>query len=81
MACVNMDGFSKSPSAALRFTFVVAHSLGFARLAFGAFYLAIPFEDFFEAVGNQPFLEGKNKGYAQEWIKMSCYKTPLSNPF
>ena len=41
----NPDGFEKSPSAALRFTFVVAaylastpHSSGFARLASGAFY-------------------------------------------
>jgi hypothetical protein len=39
-----IDGFVKSPSAALRFTFVVAayhpstpHSSGFARLASGAF--------------------------------------------
>ncbi|MCX5909176.1 MAG: hypothetical protein NTY64_18900 [Deltaproteobacteria bacterium] len=42
------DGFVKSPSAALRFTFVAAayhpstpHSSGFARLASGAFYEAI----------------------------------------
>ncbi|MCX5910144.1 MAG: hypothetical protein NTY64_23955 [Deltaproteobacteria bacterium] len=43
-----LDGFVKSPSAALRFTFVAAayhrstpHSSGFARLASGAFYEAI----------------------------------------
>jgi hypothetical protein len=49
----NIDGFVKSPSAALRFTFVVAaylestpHSSGFARLAYGAFYFAIPIIDF-----------------------------------
>jgi hypothetical protein len=40
------DGFVKSPSAALRFNFVVAapkgpHSSVFARLAFGAFYETI----------------------------------------
>ncbi|MBU1207155.1 MAG: hypothetical protein KKH04_09550 [Proteobacteria bacterium] len=47
------DGFVKSPSAALRFTFVVAayllstpHSSGFARLASGAFYFAIHLDDF-----------------------------------
>ena len=45
---MNFDGFVKSPSAALRFTFVVAaylvsrpHSSDFARLASGAFYAAI----------------------------------------
>jgi len=45
----NIDGFLKNPSAALGFTFVVAaylvstpHSSGFARLAYGAFYFAIP---------------------------------------
>jgi hypothetical protein len=49
------DGFIKSPSAALRFTFVVAaylvstpHSLGFARLAYGAFYIAIGLMTFYE---------------------------------
>ncbi|MFH1757449.1 MAG: hypothetical protein ABH969_05335 [Pseudomonadota bacterium] len=50
-----VDGFVKSPSAALRFTFVVAayldstpHSSGFARLASGAFYFAIPILTFYE---------------------------------
>jgi len=49
------DGFVKSPSAALRFTCVVAaylvstpHSSGFARLAYGAFYFAIPILTFYE---------------------------------
>jgi len=48
-----VDGFVKIPSAALRFTFVVAaylvstpHSSGFARLASGAFYFAIHLDDF-----------------------------------
>jgi len=43
-----IDGFVKSPSAALRFNFVVAAHLGsalhssvFARLASGAFYKTI----------------------------------------
>jgi hypothetical protein len=47
----------KSPFAALRFTFVVAayllstpHSSGFARLAPGAFYFAIPILTFYEIV-------------------------------
>jgi hypothetical protein len=52
-----IDGFVKSPSAALRFTFVVAayllstpHSSGFASLAPGAFYFAIPNLPFYEIV-------------------------------
>jgi hypothetical protein len=51
------DGFAKSPSAALRFTFIVAaylvstlHSSGFARLAYGAFYFAIPILTFCETI-------------------------------
>jgi len=51
------DGFVKSPSAALRFTFVVAayhpstpHSPGFARLASGAFYAAIGLATFYEII-------------------------------
>jgi hypothetical protein len=51
------DGFVKSPSAALRFTFVVAayllstpHSSGFARLASGAFYFAIGLRTFYEII-------------------------------
>jgi len=53
------DGFVKSPSAALRFTFVVAaylvstpHFSGFARLAYGAFYFAIPILTFYEIIKN-----------------------------
>jgi hypothetical protein len=52
-----IDGFVKSPFAALRFTFVVAayllstpHSSGFARLAPGAFYFAVPILTFHEIV-------------------------------
>jgi hypothetical protein len=48
-AGITFDGFAKSSFAALRFTFVIAaylvstsHSPGFARLAPGAFYFAIP---------------------------------------
>ncbi|MCX5907777.1 MAG: hypothetical protein NTY64_11490 [Deltaproteobacteria bacterium] len=51
------DGFVKSPSAALRFTFVAAayhpstsHSSGFARLASGAFYEAISLATFYETI-------------------------------
>ncbi|MCX5907763.1 MAG: hypothetical protein NTY64_11415 [Deltaproteobacteria bacterium] len=50
---VNFDGFVKSPSAALRFTFVAAayhpstpHFSGIVRLASGAFYLAIHSDGF-----------------------------------
>ncbi|MBU1206507.1 MAG: hypothetical protein KKH04_06215 [Proteobacteria bacterium] len=60
---LNFDGFVKSPSAALRFTFVVAaylvstpHSSGFARLASGAFYFAIPILTFYETI-NFEFME------------------------
>jgi hypothetical protein len=54
---VKTDGFVKSPSAALRFTFVVAaypvstlHSSCFARLASGAFYIAIQIMTFYESI-------------------------------
>ncbi len=53
----SFDGFVKSPSAALRFTFVAAayiastpHSSGFARLASGAFYFAILWATFYEII-------------------------------
>jgi hypothetical protein len=51
------DGCVKSPSAALRFTFVAAayhistpHFSGLARLASGAFYAAIPLSTFYEII-------------------------------
>ena len=51
------DGLVKSPSAALRFTFVVAAYLvstplssAFARLASGAFYFAIQILTFYEII-------------------------------
>jgi hypothetical protein len=51
------DGPVKSPSAALRFTFVVAAHLGgalhssvFARLASGAFYQTIVLVTFYEII-------------------------------
>jgi len=54
---VKFDGLVKSPSAALRFTPVVAaylistlHSSGFARLASGAFYFAILILIFYEII-------------------------------
>jgi hypothetical protein len=52
-----IDGFVKSPSAALRFNFVVAAHLGsalhssvFARLASGAFYKTIVLATFYETI-------------------------------
>jgi uncharacterized membrane protein YccC len=55
-----IDGFVKSPSAALRFTFVAAaylvgtpHSSGFARLAYGAFYFAISILTFYEIIKHE----------------------------
>jgi hypothetical protein len=54
---IKIDGFVKSPSAALRFTFIVAayffstpHSSRFARLAYEAFYFTIPIMTFQEIV-------------------------------
>jgi len=54
---LKIDGFVKSPSAALRFILVVAayfvstpHSSGFARLAYGAFYIAIGLVTFYESI-------------------------------
>jgi hypothetical protein len=50
---LNFDGFVKSPSAALRFIFrhcgvllCTPHSSRFARLASGAFYCAVHFDNF-----------------------------------
>jgi hypothetical protein len=55
--CSKADGFVKSPSAALRFNFVVAahlvsalHSSVFARLASGAFYKTIVLVTFYEII-------------------------------
>jgi hypothetical protein len=52
-----VDGFVKSPSAALRFNFVVAayvqstlHSSVFARLASGAFYETIVLLTFYDFI-------------------------------
>jgi len=50
-----IDGFVKSPSAALRFNFVVAapkgpHCSVFARLASGAFYETIGWGIFYESI-------------------------------
>ena len=71
----NNDGFEKSPSAALRFTFVAAayppctpHSSGFARLASGAFYFAILWMNYYEAINNKHILKTiqgglKNNGH------------------
>ncbi|MCX5907200.1 MAG: hypothetical protein NTY64_08425 [Deltaproteobacteria bacterium] len=57
------DGCVKSPSAALRFTFVVAayfvstpHSSGFARLASGAFYFAIQILSFYKFIKSNEVL-------------------------
>jgi len=53
----NIDGFVKSPTAALRFIFrhcsvlvSTPHSSRFASLAFGAFYFAVPFLTFYEYI-------------------------------
>jgi len=52
-----LDGFVKSPTAALRFIFrhcgvlvSTPHSSRFTSLAFGAFYFAVPFLTFYEFI-------------------------------
>jgi len=67
---VNPDGFVKSPSAALHFTFVAAayppstpHSSGFARLASGAFYAAIALATFYEIFNPKA---GENVSFEKE---------------
>ena len=66
----NRDGLVKSPSAALRFNFVVAahlvsalHSSVFARLASGAFYETIVLATFYEIInrGSCKTLESSRK--------------------
>ncbi|MBM4332611.1 MAG: hypothetical protein FJ117_15580 [Deltaproteobacteria bacterium] len=54
---INIDGFVKSPSAALRciirrcgVPLSTPHSSGFARLTYGAFYFAIPILTFYEII-------------------------------
>jgi len=56
---INIDGFVKSPSAALRgilrrcgVPVSTPHSSGLARLASGAFYIAIQILTFCEAIKN-----------------------------
>jgi hypothetical protein len=67
MSKFKVDGFVKSPTAALRFIFrycgvlvSTPHSSRFGSLAFGAFYFAVPFFTFYEfiKVGN-PWKTGK----------------------
>ncbi|MCX5906280.1 MAG: hypothetical protein NTY64_03590 [Deltaproteobacteria bacterium] len=65
---INVDGSVKSPSAALRFTFVAAayhpgtpHSSGFARLASGAFYAAISLVTSYETI-NVDLLQKTSNG-------------------
>jgi hypothetical protein len=55
-----LDGFVKSPTAALRFIFrhcgvliSTPHSSRFASLAFGAFYFAVPFPSFYESINTK----------------------------
>jgi hypothetical protein len=67
MSKFKVDGYVKSPTAALRFIFrhcgvlvSTPHSSRFASLAFGAIYFAVPFLTFYEfiKVGN-PWKTGK----------------------
>ncbi|MCX5909157.1 MAG: hypothetical protein NTY64_18805 [Deltaproteobacteria bacterium] len=61
IAAENLDGFVKSPSAALRCILrrcgvppSTPHSGGFARLASGAFYFAIQILTFYEFINLSP---------------------------
>jgi len=65
----NIDRFVKSPSAALRFNFVVAahlvsalHSSVFARLASGAFYDTLVLMAFYEIFIFHPWQKGRPDG-------------------
>jgi hypothetical protein len=64
---LGVDGFVKSPSAALRFNFVVAayplstlHSSVLARLASGAFYETIVLPTFYDFINNDAFVKKQN---------------------
>jgi len=64
---IKLDGFVKSPSAALRCILrhcsVPAsspHSSEFARLASGAFYFAIPILTFYKSIKLEEIMKSKN---------------------
>ena len=81
---LRFDGFVKSPSAALPFTFVAAayqpstpHTSGFARLASGAFYAAIALRLFARSSGlrprKKPNWNGRQERYANfPFISIEC---------
>jgi hypothetical protein len=77
-----IDGFVKSPSAALRFTFVAAayiastpHSSGFARLASGAFYAAITWATFYEIIKIDGFVKNHERGHCEQSEAISPFVT------
>jgi len=79
----NFDGFVKSPSAALRFTFVAAayhpsmpHSSGFARLASESFYAAIALATFYEIINFATSIRG-NQGRTLENRRTCDVPRPL----
>jgi len=68
---IKLDGFVKSPTAALRFIFrhcgilvSMPHSSRFASLAFGAFYFAVQFLTFYEFI----------KLNVDKILSLLCYK-------
>ena len=79
-----IDGFVKSPSAALRFTFVAAAYLvstplssGFARLAYGTFYFAIPILTFYEIIKiKRELFKSKSVGDISMEIERCMAKCP-----
>ncbi len=83
------DGFVKSPSAALRFTFVAAayhpstpHSSGFARLASGAFYAAIPLATFYEIINFDGFVKSPSAALRFTFVVAAYHPcTPHSSCF
>ncbi|MDO8747166.1 MAG: hypothetical protein Q7J70_05860, partial [Thermodesulfovibrionales bacterium] len=63
---LNLDGFVKSPSAALRcihrrcsVPLSTLHSSGFARLASGAFYFTILILTFYESINLDKFVKSQ----------------------
>jgi hypothetical protein len=83
----NLDGFVKSPSAALRgilrhcgVAISTPHSSGFARLATGTFYCAVPILNFYEIINLGAYISfiiGKDTGglkYLLAFKGLKCYR-------
>jgi len=72
---INLDGFVKSPTAALRFIsrhcgvpVSTPHSSRFASLAFGAFYFAVTILTFYEFINFFYIIEQKFTGQRKKMV-------------